>query len=454
MRITPELLARYDRPGPRYTSYPTAVDFSPVFDAAAYERALQRLEGRPEPLALYAHIPFCAQRCAYCGCTTACSQGAELNRYLQALLRELELLSERLGAARRLAQLHWGGGTPAALGTRRLLSLHDAIRERFELLPDAEQAFEADPRHTPHALLEGLAARGFERISFGVQDFDALVQEAIGRRQSYEQVAKVLAAARSSGFRSVNFDLVYGLPGQTLESFERSLELVTALRPERLAVYSFAYLPHLRENQRALDASLLPSPALKLELLACAHQRLLSAGYVAIGIDHFALPTDELAQAAAKGRLSRSFMGYSPRVAPHWLGLGASAIGYVEHCYAQNHHDVEQYQAAIEAGGFATLRGYALSEDDQLRAEVIRELLCNFRLDYALLESKYHIDFAEYFSPELVRLREMQDEGLLTLSADGLVASELGRTFARNLAMVFDRYLKRHEEAGRFSRTV
>jgi oxygen-independent coproporphyrinogen III oxidase len=452
------LLRQYDRPGPRYTSYPTAVEFNESFDAAAYAGRLEAAAAaQDDPLSLYVHLPFCEARCSYCGCSVVISRRREIaERYLDYLEREIAMLASCLNGRRRVVQHHWGGGTPTYLNLEQIERLDRTIGRYFTIDGDAEKAIEIDPRVTSRAQLDLLRALGFNRLSMGVQDFTPEVQAAIGRHQSEAQTRELFEYARAIGFESINVDLIYGLPLQQLDTFRRTLASVVALRPERIAVYSYAHVPWLRPHQKTIAASDLPDAALKLELFGAAIEAFLAAGYAAIGMDHFALPGDELATAMAGRRLHRNFMGYTTRPAPDMFGTGVSAIGDVRGAFAQNHKKLPRYYEAIDRGEFPIERGYALTDDDEMRRFVIGQLMCNFHVDFAEFEERYGEPFRQYFARELDGL----DNG--TLVADGFVAVNgasldvmpPGRLFVRNVCMAFDRFLPQHAARPVFSRTI
>ena len=455
---TAELLARYDRPGPRYTSYPTAVSFHEGVGEEEYLERLARADAlADEPLSLYAHLPFCKERCLYCGCNVVVTPHHRIARdYLGNLIEEIDLLARHLPRRRVLSQLHWGGGTPTYYTPFELSRLMGAITERFQLADDAEVGIEVDPRTTSPSHLETLGALGFNRLSAGVQDFAPDVQEAIHRVQSFEQTKDVLERARAAGFRSINVDLIYGLPLQTAEKFQKTLDQVLALAPDRIAVYSFAFVPWIKGHMRHLPADALPGAQLKFELLARAIETFTGAGYRSIGMDHFALPGDELAQAAQNGTLGRNFMGYTVQSARDLVGVGISAIGDVQGGLFQNDKKLVSYERAAAEGRFPIERGCLLDSDDLLRRDVITELMCNGRVEFAPIEKKHGIRFAERFRAELVELRAPDGpaaDGLLAIHRDRLELTEVGRLFVRNVAMVFDRHLDR-AAANTFSRTV
>ncbi|MCP3979831.1 MAG: oxygen-independent coproporphyrinogen III oxidase [bacterium] len=460
IEVDAALMRRYDRPGPRYTSYPTAVEFDDAYDAAEYRSRLRAAdELGDEPLSLYVHLPFCRERCAYCGCNVVIARRHEIvSRYLGYLQREIDLLADALPQRRRVSQLHWGGGTPTYLTAAELEELYARIAGRFDVARDAEVAIELDPRVTGLEQLEALRGAGFNRVSLGVQDFTEDVQAAIERHQTGRQTRELMQSCRDLGFESVNVDLVYGLPRQTTVTFTESMRQVLDLRPDRVAVYSYAHVPRVVAHQRRIDEAELPDPEVKLQLFLIARRMMLEAGYAAIGMDHFALPEDELVTAQREGTLSRNFMGYTVRSGTDALGLGVSAIGDVRGSFAQNEKKLSRYYAALDEGHFPIARGRILDRDDLIRREVIRELMCNFRLDRQVLERATGIEFGEYFRRELDELAAPGgpvDDGLIEVRADRLEVVGLGRLFVRNLCMTFDRHLReRGSSSTSFSRTV
>jgi oxygen-independent coproporphyrinogen-3 oxidase len=455
--VSYEQAQRYDRPGPRYTSYPTAVEFHDGFGAGDYARALQRAADVDAPLSLYLHLPFCQERCLYCACNVVITPHAYVAEpYLDYLEREMDLVASQLGSRRPVAQLHLGGGTPTYFTPAQLRDVMARLNRRFTFAPGAEKALEVDPRVTTREHLEVLAEEGFNRLSLGVQDFDPTVQKAVNRVQSVEQTRELMDAARELGFGSLNVDLIYGLPHQSPASFARTVRQVIELRPGRLAVYSFALVPWLKHHQKELPKEAMPGGRTKLELLLTARDLLGEAGYVDIGMDHFALPDDELATSQRDGTLWRNFMGYTTVRAPDLVGLGISAIGSVGGTFAQNEKKLTRYYRALDEGRLPVERGYALSDDDLLRQHVIREWMCQFRIDVADVERRFGIDFARTFTEELATLRsEFVPEGLVRLAEDAIEAEPLGRLFPRNVAMVFDAHLRARTDGGpMFSRTV
>jgi oxygen-independent coproporphyrinogen-3 oxidase len=458
---TSELLKLYDRPGPRYTSYPTALEFHAEFTEREYRERLAAADARvDEPLSLYAHLPFCEARCLFCGCNVVITRRRDVTgSYLDHLCTEIDLLARQLPRRRRIAQMHWGGGTPTSYPIEDLERLFHAIARHFSFTPDAEMGIEVDPRVTSEEQIARLGRLGFNRLSMGVQDFSPDVQQAIRRIQSVEQTRALLDRARSEGYRSVNLDLIYGLPYQTLEGFQRTLDQVAELKPDRIAVYSFAYVPWIQAHMNKIPADSLPNAALKVELLAAALDRLRAEGYVAIGMDHFARPEDDLARAQEERRLHRNFMGYTVQRVPDLVGVGISAIGDVQGAYAQNTKKLTEYAAAVTDGRFPIARGRRLDPDDELRRYVILQLMCNFHLDVAEVERRFRVKFAEAFADELALLARPESpvaHELLRVTPEALEVTPRGRWFVRNICMVFDRYLAARTAGDRpvFSRTL
>ena len=455
--LSPEILRRYDRPGPRYTSYPTAAEFHDGVDRSTYRDHLTRASQRSdEPLSLYLHLPFCEHRCLYCGCNVVVTRKREVaSQYLSHLESEIRLVASRLGDRRRLRQMHWGGGTPTYQTSDELRHLYGVVRDVFDFEPDAEVAIEVDPRVTRDEQLETLRELGFNRLSLGVQDVNPDVQTAIDRVQPFELTVHQVELARSLGFSGVNIDLIYGLPLQTADGFARTLQQVAELRPDRLAVYSYAHMPWLAVQQRRIDESTLPSPDLKLRLISDAVSTLTGAGYLAIGMDHFALPDDELGRAVADGTLWRNFMGYTVRHAPDMVGCGTSAIGEVDGAFFQNEKKLIRYQTAIRDHGCAIHRGYVLSDDDHVRRHVITSLMCHSTLSIPEVEARFNIEFGSYFDAELQALEPLAEDGLVELAPSHIHVVGVGRLLVRNAAMVFDNHRRGAVSSHpRFSRTV
>ncbi|WP_434610575.1 oxygen-independent coproporphyrinogen III oxidase [Pseudomonas sp. R1-7] len=452
------LVEKYDRPGPRYTSYPTAPQFHSAFAMDEYRQAAQRSHQAPvpKPLSVYIHIPFCQSLCYYCACnkiiTRKTHRAAE---YLSYLKREIALQAALFDRSRKLTQLHLGGGTPTYLTHGQLADLMDCLHQSFNMDDSDAHEFsiEVDPRTIDAGQVQGLRQLGFNRLSFGIQDFDAQVQAAVNRIQSEAQVAELVAAARRAQFKSVSVDLIYGLPLQTIASFDVTLDKIIALRPDRIAAYSYAHLPQRVRAQRMIRPEDMPPPERKLELLELTINRLTAAGYVYVGMDHFALPDDELVRARAEGSLQRNFQGYSTHADCDLIGLGVSSIGKIGDSYSQNVKELSQYYARLDEGVLPVQRGYRLSDDDRLRREVISELMCHGRIDFGRIEAAHGIRFADYFGEALGRLQELVGDGLLDIRNDSLVLLPQGQLMMRNVAMAFDAYLA-GEQTVQYSRTV
>ena len=456
-----DLLRRYDRPGPRYTSYPTAPQFRADFGEADLRAAAVASNGDPIPraLSLYVHVPFCHSPCFYCGCNRVITRDqARGDAYVTRLEREIALVAPLFDRDRRAVQLHFGGGTPNFLSAAQLAEVVGAIRGQFRFADadDCDISIELDPRYCDPRDMPVLAAAGFNRASLGVQDFDPAVQRAVNRVQSVEETRAIVDACRAAGMRSVNIDLIYGLPGQSLEGFGRTLDIVTAIHPDRLAVYSYAHLPQLFKPQKQIDETLLLDGEAKLALLQLAVEKLTAAGYAYIGMDHFALPGDELAIAKSRGGLHRNFMGYTTHADSDLVGLGVSAISHVGNTFSQNPRDLPSWEAAIDAGHLPVFRGMRLDEDDELRADLIQSLMCQGEIRVKDLQDRYAIGFAEYFSQELARLQPLVEDGLVTMSPESIRATPRGQLLLRNIAMCFDRYLGQPvtDARPRFSRAI
>ena len=456
----PELLRRHDRPGPRYTSYPTAPQFTPDFRESALREVAAVTNGDPipRPLSVYVHVPFCTSPCFYCGCNRIITRDkARGESYLTRLYREIGLMAPLFDRDRDIVQLHFGGGTPNFLAASQIAEAVDVLRRHFSFAGKGmDCSIELDPRFISPDEIGVLAEAGFNRASLGVQDFDPVVQQAVNRIQSVEETLAIVEACRRHGFRSVNIDLIYGLPLQTLEGFSRTLDITLQARPDRLAVYSYAHLPNMFRPQQRINAEELPSAEQKLGLLQCAIQKLGDAGYVYIGMDHFALPGDELAVAQANGSLHRNFMGYSTHADSDLIGLGVSAISHIGNSFSQNPRDLAGWEEAIDRGHLPVWRGMRLDEDDRIRADVIQRLMCNGALDYHEISQRHVIDFEAYFADALQRLQPLAADGLIEFSANGFHATSRGRLLLRIIAMCFDRYLPPATEnaPARFSRTV
>jgi oxygen-independent coproporphyrinogen III oxidase len=451
-----ELIRRYDKAGPRYTSYPTAVQFHAGFGEAEYRAAAAASNAGNAPLSLYFHLPFCDTVCYYCACNKIVTKNRKRTvPYLERLFREIELQSALFDRDRVVDQLHWGGGTPTFLSAEEMRALMRKTRTHFHLHDDdrGEYSIEVDPREADAEIIALLRELGFNRLSLGVQDFDPIVQKAVNRIQSEAETFAVLDAARRTGFRSVNMDLIYGLPHQTVASFATTLDKVISAGPDRLSVFNYAHLPELFKTQRQIDAEQLPAAGEKLAILQHTIERLTSAGYVYIGMDHFARPDDELAVAQREGSLYRNFQGYSTHADCDLVAMGITAIGKVGDTYSQNVKTLDEYSATLDAGRLPVFRGIAMSEDDKLRRAIITQMICHFELDFARIEQTFHIRFREYFAAELAALMPMQADGLLDLKESSLVVRPAGKLLIRNICMVFDTYLRASQKQ-RFSKVI
>ena len=446
------LIQKYNYSGPRYTSYPTALEFSEAFD---YPQFLQAAAQYPQrPLSLYVHIPFCHMLCYYCACNKIVTrQTHKAAEYLTYLDKEMTSLAPQF-AGRQVTQLHWGGGTPTYLNADEIRQLMAMLRRHFQLAPDGEFSIEVDPREIELSLLDVLHEVGFTRLSLGVQDFNLEVQQAVNRVQDNDFIRALLQRARELGFRSTNLDLIYGLPLQTRASFRHTLEQVAAMRPARLSIFNYAHLPARFAGQHKIREDQLPAPAEKLAMLQETIGYLTAQGYQYIGMDHFALPDDELAIAQREGKLHRNFQGYTTQGECDLLGLGVSSISMLGDAYSQNQKELKAYYAALDAQGQAQWKGCALSADDLVRRDVIKQLICNFRLDYAEIEQRYALSFAEYFAVDLALLAPFVADGLVVLEPHGIRVSTTGRLLIRNICMCFDVYLRERARQQQFSRVI
>lgn len=462
-----DLLRRYDRPGPRYTSYPTAPQFSTDFGEAQLREVALASNGDPIPrrLSLYVHVPFCLSPCFYCGCNRIITRDkARAETYLARLYREIGMMAALFDRDREAIQVHFGGGTPNFLSPAQIREVMETLRSQFRFSAASERdvSIELDPRFISPADVAELAGIGFNRASLGVQDFDPAVQAAVNRIQGVEETRAIIEACRAHGFRSVNVDLIYGLPKQDPEGFARTLDTVVAMRPDRLAIYGYAHLPELFKPQKQIDATDLPTPEAKLGLLQLAIETLTRAGYSYIGMDHFALPDDALARAQANGSLHRNFMGYTTHADSDLVGLGVSAISHIGDSFSQNPRDLPGWQVAIDQGRLPVFRGMRLDEDDRLRADLIQQLMCQGEIPVRALERRYGIDFEDYFADALEQLRPLQADGLVRVEPGLIAATAQGRLLLRNIAMCFDRYLQPAptpadadaSQAPRFSRAI
>ena len=460
IRFDADLIRRYDKSGPRYTSYPTAVQFTDRYGIAEYKEfvAASNQEPVPRPLSLYVHIPFCSSPCFYCGCTKVITRNHEkAEAYLTRLHREIELQGELYDRDREAEQLHFGGGTPTFLTSLEIERLVGKLGQHFKLStdPSREYSIELDPRTITRDTLRDLSRIGFNRCSLGIQDFDPAVQEAVNRIQSVPDTLRLISDAREFGFGSVSVDLIYGLPNQTIEGFSRTLDTVLSAKPDRFAVYAYAHLPQMFKAQRQLNADLLPTPEVRLALLGLTIEKLSAAGYVYIGMDHFALPTDELVIAQENGTLHRNFQGYSTRGYCDLIGLGVSSIGKVGDSYVQNLKTLPEYYGALDRGELAVHRGLRLTRDDVIRRDVIQQIMCYGVLDFDATAARYGIDFGSYFAAELRALEPMVADGLAEFAAPGLRVLPAGRLLLRHLGMAFDAHLAAAQAAQRrFSKAI
>ncbi len=450
------LINRYDKAGPRYTSYPTALELHEGFTDEDYRLHIAKSNAAGGPLSLYFHIPFCDTVCFYCACNKIVTKNrAHAEPYLDNLCKEIALLGELFDSNRVVNQLHWGGGTPTFLSYEQMKRLMTVTRQHFSLKDDdsGEYSIEVDPRETNSDTIKQLRELGFNRISIGLQDFDPAVQKAVNRLQSEEQTFSVLASARSEGFRSTNIDLIYGLPLQTVDSFAITLDKILSVSPDRFSIFNYAHMPNRFKTQRQINDADMPSADAKLAILQMIGQKLIAAGYVYIGMDHFARPDDELAIAQREGKLHRNFQGYSTHSDCDLIGFGVTSIGRVGDAYIQNVKELNQYDELIKQHKLPVFKGVELNDDDKLRREVISQLICHFDLTFANIEQAFGINFSEYFANELKALIPMQIDGLLSLSSNGIKVLPAGRLLIRNICMVFDSYLAQKQQQ-QFSKVI
>jgi oxygen-independent coproporphyrinogen-3 oxidase len=452
-----DLIRRYDGRGPRYTSYPTAVQFSEQLTVDDYVENARASNSSGVPLSLYVHIPFCHSLCYYCGCNKIVTRNQErVAKYMNNLYREIDMQSELFDRSRVVEQLHFGGGTPTYLDNDEMGELLDKLRSAFTFddSDDRQFSIEVDPRTVDEQGISVLTDLGFNRLSLGIQDFNEKVQEACNRRQSAEDVMGLVEASRKSGFRSISFDLIYGLPHQSVESFSETLDTVIDMQPDRFAVYNYAHLPQRFKGQRMINAEDIPAPEVKLDILERTIERLTGAGYIYIGMDHFALPEDELVQARRDGTLQRNFQGYSTHRHCDLVALGVSSISGIGNVFAQNSVTTMEYENLIEAGTLPICKGIAVDEDDRLRAEVIQALMCYDALNYDEFDNTHGSDFRNYFKAEIRRLEPLAEDDLVELDSDGISITPKGRLLLRNIAMMFDRHIGSEENADRFSKAI
>ena len=450
-----QLIEKYKGAGPRYTSYPTAPQWTESVSAEAYQDHLQRrAPDSSEPLAMYVHVPFCEALCYYCGCNIQITKdGNRARPYVEALRKEIATSAKLLGSRRALSQISWGGGTPTFLTEALIGHLYSGITEHFDLAESCEVSIEIDPRVTTPSQLSLLRSLGFNRVSFGLQDFRAEVQQVVNRVQPYDMTKTMVDYCRDLGFKGINIDLIYGLPLQTLDTFNETVEQILTIRPDRISLYNYAHLPSLRPHQKILEKFEMPSPEVRTEIFLSAFDKFTAGPYRPIGMDHFAVEEDELFLALPRGALYRNFMGYTVARGVGMLGIGASAIGEIGGGFFQNVRETKPYEDRVEATGLSTFRGCLLSDDDLQRQWVIQSIMCRFELDYAAFEKAFGVNFASKFSSELSRLPSFADDGVLELSDLGFRVTPLGRVFVRNVAMLFDAYL-RQPKGATYSQTV
>lgn len=454
LEVDLELIRRLDKNGPRYTSYPTADRFVEAFNAESYSNWIAKRE-LDRPLSLYFHIPFCNTLCFYCACNKVITKDRTLSeKYVQYMIKELSMQAAVLGEGQRVEQLHWGGGTPTFLSDEQMRALMTATRKHFKMVEDGEYSIEIDPRKVSDETIALLAELGFNRISIGVQDFDPQVQKAVNRIQSEEETLQVINAARANGFKSISIDLIYGLPKQTISGFKATLGKVIAANPDRLSIYNYAHMPTIFMPQRRINEADLPAPQVKLDILSLAVKTLTDAGYVYIGMDHFAKPDDELAVAQRQRRLHRNFQGYSTHSDCDLVAIGVSSIGKIGPTYSQNFREPDDYYDALDRNVLPIMRGMELNDDDLVRRAIIQDLMCHFELDKETINTTYQIDFDQYFATELGELREYEREGLLNLTSERVGVTPKGRMLIRNICMVFDKYLRTRLKHAVYSKVI
>jgi oxygen-independent coproporphyrinogen-3 oxidase len=452
--INLEQFSKYSKPGPRYTSYPTALEFNEDFK---YEKYINYLKNAKDKLSIYVHLPFCRSACYFCGCNVVfTSKQSKLSRYIEYLKKEIDILADILDTKKEVVQFHFGGGTPTFYSANELDEITSYIKNVFpNWSKDAEISVEIDPRFFNKEQMEVFKKHGFNRISFGVQDFDEKVQEAVHRIQPFNLTKSAVDLARSFGIESINIDLIYGLPYQSLDSFKKTLDLTLSLDPDRIAVFNYAHVPWLKKTMRKFDETTLPTPATKLAIFKYTIDFFTNNGYKMIGMDHFAKPKDELFNAIAKGELHRNFQGYTTKGGANLIGIGLTSIGEGSRYYAQNTKDMKRYEELIDSGKLPFERGVELSDDDYIRKQVIMELMANFAIDIKRVEKELNINFKEYFKDAIDNLQEFMDEGLVSLSDDKLKVSLTGTLLIRNIAMVFDAYMQKYiGNKKSFSKTV
>jgi oxygen-independent coproporphyrinogen-3 oxidase len=452
-----ELIKRYDHAGPRYTSYPTAVQFSEQYGSVQYQQYAEKSNHSGQDLSLYFHIPFCDTVCFYCGCNKVVTKDrTKAAPYLQRVHKEIEMQAKLFDHSRKVNQLHWGGGTPTFISHDEMTALMEHTRKHFNLHDDdqGEYSIEIDPREVTRESIKLLRELGFNRMSLGVQDFNHEVQKAVNRIQSKEQTLNALTAAREFGFKSISVDLIYGLPKQTVSSFDTTLDELLSIDPDRVSVFNYAHLPERFKPQRRINNDDLPTAEEKLQIFKHCMEKLTNAGYIYIGMDHFAKPDDELSIAQKNGKLYRNFQGYATHADCDLIGIGITSIGTIENSFAQNHRDMDSYFNSIDNNQLAVFRGVEIDQDDLIRREVIMQLICHFKLEFSSIENKFSINFKDYFSNELKRYQIMIDDGLLTIDSQGIKVNDRGYLLIRNICMVFDRYIDPNKQSKNFSKLI
>jgi len=451
------LIQKYDIAGPRYTSYPTAVQFTPEFSEADYRQQAAKSNASGRDLSLYFHLPFCDTICYYCACNKVVTKDrSKAEPYLDMLHKEIAMQGELFDSSRKVKQLHWGGGTPTFISHQQMTELMQVTRQHFNLYDDdnGEYSIEIDPREVTRDSIKLLRDIGFNRMSLGVQDFDPAVQKAVNRIQSEEQTLTALSSARDYGFKSISTDLIYGLPLQTEKSFAQTLQRIIEISPDRISLFNYAHMPTLFKPQRRINEDEMPSAEIKLAILKQSIETLTGAGYVYIGMDHFAKPDDELSIAQQQGKLYRNFQGYATHADCDLVGMGITSIGTIDNSFSQNVKTLDEYQTLIGSGKLAVFRGVKIDDDDLLRRAVIMQLICHFNLKFADIESKFKIDFKNYFADEITRLTVMSDDALIEMDSQSIQVTAKGRLLIRNVCMVFDRYLKDTQSNQRFSKAI
>lgn len=452
----PQIIQRYDMAGPRYTSYPTAPQFRSDFSEVALFNAISRSNKQLKPLSLYFHIPFCESLCYYCGCNKIVTPNKDRAApYLNRLIRELEIQADIFNSARVVKQLHWGGGTPTFISDDEMSLLMKTTRKFFNLLDndEGEYSIEVHPGTVSTSTMNHLRKLGFNRVSMGIQDFDETVQKAVNRFNTYEEVETLVNSIRADGYKSISMDLIYGLPHQTEHSFAQTLDKVIALSPDRLSLFNYAHMPHLFKSQQLIREEDLPSAELKLGLLHYAIDRLQAAGYIYVGMDHFAKPSDELVIAQQEGKLQRNFQGYSTHGDCDLLAFGVSAISAIDNVYMQNAKNINDYQAKLDEGVLPYIKGFTLNKEDELRKFIINQLICHFELSFKRVNEKFSIDMQNYFATELQELAPMIEDELISMDDQGIRVHNAGRMLIRRICMVFDEYLNNSKQI-RYSKII